>query len=177
MTVPTMYFEQALDALKGWPSESALDYSAGLSPDVAFDMPAGRCVSLDADGDFQAGVAGTAMAIFLLNGTTSHHTDVTNPGGKHWTPVAPTGKLSGLVATGSFELEVTEFDDARSYAPNDTLTAAQDNDDEAVGGVLTNAGAVAYTNAVCGVVSRGVSKNSHGVEALAFWPVWLPAAP
>ena len=176
MGVPTMYFEQALDALKGWPSESALDHSAPLSADVEFDIPAGRCVSLDDNGEFVTGVAGTAMAIFLLNGTTSHHTDVSNPGGSHWTPVAPTGKLSGLVATGAFELETTEFDDQQSYSPNDLLTAPNDDADVAVGGVLTNQSAVQYTNPICGVVSRGVNQNSHGVDALAFWPVWLPAA-
>jgi len=41
------------------------------------------------------------------------------------------------------------------------------------GGVLTSV-ATLYTHPVCGVVSDGVFKNSHGVNVLAFWPVYLP---
>jgi hypothetical protein len=177
MAIPTMYYEQALDALKGWPDESGLDHAAKLSSDVEFDIPAGRAVQLNADGEFIPGVVGAAMGIFLINGTTGHHTDVSNPGGSHWTPIAPTGVLSGLVATGAFELETTEFDTAQAYVPNETLAALPHLTDVAIGGVLTNLTAVPFTNAVVGVVSRGVTQNSHRVDALAFWPVWLPAAP
>jgi hypothetical protein len=135
------------------------------------------------------GIAGQAMPIFLLQADTDF--DVSNPG---VTPggqfmhqaIAPTGNMSGLVATGGYELESTEFDTAptANYAPNQLLTAKADNAVQATGGVLSNdrdgaggsGGAVtAYTHPACGVVSRGQFKNEHNVPVLAFWPVYLPA--
>jgi hypothetical protein len=38
--------------------------------------------------------------------------------------IAPTGKMSGLVATGGYEIASTEFDATRNYVPGDLLTAA-----------------------------------------------------
>lgn len=176
MTAPTMYYEHAIDALKGWTMESALDFSTSLSADVTFAIPAGRCVSLDSDGEFVTGITGTAMAIFLMNGTTSNDLDVQNDGGTQWYAVTPTGALSGFVATGGLEIATTEFDSNQTYAPNDLLTAANADTTEATGGLLTNASVTQFVTPVCGVVSRGVYTNAYGVDVLAFWPVWLPGA-
>jgi hypothetical protein len=119
------------------------------------------------------------MGITLLQGSDAF--DVDNPG---TTPagnfmhqaIAPTGVMSGLVHAGAYEIENTEFDTGQSYAPNDTLTAAHADTTLATGGVLTNQSAVPYTNPVCGVVSRGEFTNAHGVDVLAYWPVYLPVA-
>jgi len=124
------------------------------------------------------------MGIVLIQG--SYEYDVSNPG---ITPagnfmhraIAPTGVMTGLVCNGAYEIEDTEFDTERTYAPNDLLTAVASNTD-AAGGLLTNAGSGAagnvqqYVDPVCGVVSRGAFTNHHGVSVLAFWPEWLPAA-
>jgi hypothetical protein len=101
--------------------------------------------------------------------------------------ISPTGAQSGLVATGGYELESTEHEVAPNvaYAPNQLLTAKASNTVQSQGGVLSNdrngaggsAGLVRqYTDAACGVVSRGQFKNEHNVTVLAFWPIYLPAA-
>jgi len=188
MAVPRQMTAHTLEAPKGWPNPHAVDFAAkfsaaqlaAVSGGVAF---AGRVVHLNNSGEYEFGVGNRHMAIFLFN--NSDDPDVENPGGDPatiagaWIPVAPTGKMMGLVAAGAYELASTEFDSARTYNPNDCLTAVTGTT-LATCGVLTNASATPYTNPVCGVVSRGrtssSAKNSHGVAELYFWPVYLPVA-
>ena len=154
---------------------------------------------------FEMGASVTQMPIFLRNGTSGY--DTTNPGVPAGTPlggsggvagspgsgvvpawvsVRPTGKLSGLVATGGFELETTEFDTAQTYAVNDPLRAVTSNTN-ANAGKLTNKGNTGagnpgftasaftvYTDTVVGIVSRGKYVNKRGKQALAFWSFFLP---
>ena len=190
-------YEQALDPLKGWFHLSALDKSAKLTSTLllsATATPAGRVAVLNDAGEFQldrTDVAtithgDTAMPIFLWNG--SDHADVYNDGTSpvtgtvHWIGVSPGGTMSGLVATGGYELQTTEFDADQSYLPNQLLTADTD-------GILTNAAVVAYSTWVCGVTSwhvqgdnqsgaatSPVGNNANGVEVLSFWTYFLPAA-
>lgn len=188
MAVPTQMFVHTLNPLKGWPSEHALDFHGKLHSDVTIDpLPAGRCVHVDSIDPvpygpgtqggvplFKTGVIAKQMGIFLLQG--SDHTDVSNPGGTDWTAIAPTGVMSGLVATGAYELETTEYDTEETYSPNDPLRAQADDTDEDVGGVLTKAGFTFGTNAYVGVVSRGTYTNAYGQTALAFWPVYEPTS-
>lgn len=185
MPAPSLMFEHALTPLKGWFQPAALDFVAKLSDNVTFDVPRGRVMHLNAAGEFETGVGETDMGIFLFPGSDDF--DVSNPG---TTPagnfmhqaIAPAGNLSGLVATGAYEVESTEFDADQEYAPGDLLTAAVDNDNDEVGGLLTNVGSGAagdvkqFVDPVCGVVSRGKYLNEHKVNALALWPVWLPGA-
>lgn len=182
---PTQHFEHALTALKGWAHMHALDFTAPLSTNVEFTPPAGRVVHVNAVGQFEMGVSGHAMPLFLFQGGAAF--DVANPGtsaGGHFMhqPVTPSGAMTGLVATGGYELHSTEFDHDQTYARNDLLTAPADNADEDVGGVLTNKTAgddaiVAYgSTAVCAVVSRGVFANEFSKSVLGFWPVYLPAS-
>lgn len=173
-----------LNPAKGWPRPSALDFAttfnttqlAAITGGVAF---AGRCVHLDSAGQYRFGVANRQMAMFIFQ--NSDDADVSNYGGDAatevgvWVATAPTGKMMALVAVGAYELETTEFDDTQAYAPNQTLTAATGTT-LATAGVLTNQSAVPYTNAVCGVVSRGELTNSFGKQVLCFWPVYLPTA-
>lgn len=185
-------FEQALDALKGWFHLSALDKSAKLSSTLlgSTDVPAGRVAVIDDNGEFVLDRTtitntNTAMPIFLWNG--SDHPDVYNDGTSpvtstvHWYGISPTGVMSGLVATGGYELQTTEFDSGQTYLPNDTLTAS-------TSGVLTNAAVTTYTTWICGIASwhvqadnqttaatGPVGTNAHGVSTLSFWTYFLPA--
>jgi hypothetical protein len=175
-----------LEAPKGWPNQHAVDFSAKISANVTIDpVFAGRVVHLNSSGEFEMGLPNVVkaghMPIFLFQ--NSDDPDVSNPGGNAateagvWVPVAPTGKIMGLVAAGAYELESTEFEPvatAGAYVPGDVLSATADNTDATTGGRITRNGIAAYEEPACGVVSRGVITNSHGRSALAFWPVWLP---
>jgi len=190
-TAPSLMFEHALSHPKGWFEPSALDYVAKLAAAVTIEAFGGRVVHVNAAGEFEMGIANTQMAIFLLQADTDF--DVSNPG---TTPagnfmhqaVAPAGNMSGLVATGGYELESTEFDKTpnAAFAPNQLLTALADNTDQDTGGVLANDRAGAggstgpvrqYTDPACGVVTgKNVRKNEHNVDVISFWPIYLPAA-
>lgn len=176
--------DHTLEAPKGWPSTSAVDFTAKLSSNVTIDpVFAGRVVHINASGDYEMGlpaVIGAAhMPIFLFQ--NSDDPDVNNPtatpAAGSWVPVTPTGQMMGLVAAGAYELESTEFEPvatAGTYAPGDALSAIADNGNAVTGGRITRASITAYGNPLCGVVSRGVFVNSHKQNSLAFWPVWLP---
>jgi hypothetical protein len=188
MVNPSQMFDHTLDACKGWFHEAALDHSAKLSANVTVDpYEQGRVVHLNSVGEYESGVSNTGMAIFLLN--SSDDSDVANPGGDYWTAVAPTGAMSGLVATGAYELESSEFI-AQTYVPGNLLGAAVSNASATIGGFLNNeddagtalsvpweldsTSATGTDQAVCGVVSTGTNTNSHGISVLRFWPVYLP---
>ena len=197
---PGQLFDRTLTPLKGWPSQTALDFDAALSSNVNINSTnsppqSGMCVHNTASG-FEMGANLAQMAIFLWPSKSDF--DVSNPGVPDgvalggttsnlpgWIPIRPTGKLVGLVATGAFELETTEFDTAQTYVVNQTLRSVTSNTD-ANAGKLTNQNAsggqgfaspgvnVVYTDSVVGVVSRGAYTNSYGKQVLAFWPVYLP---
>lgn len=183
MPIPRQMTAHTLEAPKGWPSPHAVDFTAKISANVTIDpVFAGRVVHVNSVGEFEMGLPNVSkaahMAIFLWQ--NSDDPDVDNPGGDPatvkgvWVAVAPTGKITGLVAAGAYELESTEFDGAQTYLPGDALSAIADNGNAVTGGRITNSGIVAYEEPLCGVVSRGVFENSHAINALAFWPVWLP---
>lgn len=185
MATPRQMFDHTLDAIKGWFHMAALDYTAKLSSDVTVTtVYAGRCVHLNATGEFELGCTGSQMPIFILQ--NSDDNDVSNTGGTTWYPIGPTGVITGLVAKGSYELETTEFDTARTYAPNDFLRCKSSSNSSTDGGLLTNNGVVTLENssalssstnptAVVGVVSRGVRKRqSDRNNVLAFWPTYKP---
>lgn len=192
MTTPRQMTAHTLEAPKGWPSPHAVDFRARVSANVDIDpFFAGRCVHLNGSGEYETGVpAGGAgvghMAIFTFQ--NSDDPDVANPGGitgqesdepGGWMAVAPTGYLMGLVAAGAYELETTEFEPEGSigsaYAPGHTLRAIQSDADAVIGGRITKG--IQYMHPIVGVVSRAVFQNSHGRNALPFWPVWLPELP
>lgn len=195
MANPSQMFDNTLDAVKGWFHEAALDHSGALNTNVTIDpVPQGRVVHLDATGTYSMGVTAAFMPIFLLN--SSDDPDVANAGGDYWQAIAPTGKLSGLVATGGYELESTEFlVTGATYAPGQYLSAQALDTDATVGGALSNqddagvteadiTAGVALVNpmlsggatnqACCGTVSAAVAANSHGVNVLRFWPAYIP---
>ena len=186
MAAPRQMTANTLNALKGWPSQSAVDYVstidatqlAGHNSGVTL---AGTVVSLGADGEYEIGVGELdRMPLFLFN--NSDDPDVANDGGDAgaggdkgvWVPVSPSGNMMALVATGAYELTTTQFAGATgTFTPNTPLKA----DKYGVG----NAGKVeasafsstAFT--IVGVVSRnGYQDNGYGVDCVAFWPYFLP---
>ena len=182
-TVPGQMFQNLLNPAKGWPSPVALDFRAKASPNVLYNMVAGQATHLNTAGQLEPGVTGNQMGLFIFQGV--NELDVNNavsPG--QWIPINPSGNIMCLVAKGPYELETTEFDAAQTYAYNQPLRAPAGN--AAVNypgsGQLTNQGVVMASQianptpstAVCGIVSRGTFRNSYGIPALAFWPVWYP---
>ena len=172
--------DKGLDVKKGWFDMASLDYSAKPWANMnAAGIPRGRCAHLDASGDFVPGPSATGVAIFLLNGTDD--ADVSNPGTTSagsfaHIAVAPTGKMSALVATGGYEIATTECATG-SYVSGQLLSATKVTAGATVAatdGQLTNAGVAAYSTPVVGVVSSGVADNHNGVQSLSFWSVWLP---
>lgn len=193
-------FEQKLEPLKGWHADlNALDKSAKLAASIlatTVDVPAGRVVHINDDNEFELGGSGNQMPLYLWQ--NRYKPDVANDGTspitgfRHWVGIGPDGTMHGLVATGGFEVQSTEFDKDQTYANNDLLTANAD-------GLLTNEGSVLskvvpLLDWVCGVCSpfenkdnqseglgiypasvgpRGV--NAQGVEMLTFWTYFLPS--
>lgn len=191
MVAPSQMFEHTLRPMKGWFHMAALDKAAKLAAAVTITAYAGRVVHLNSSGEFEMGVAGREVGIFIFQG--SNLFAVSNPGttaagGFMHQAIAPTGVLSGLVSIAGYELESTEFDSAPNlaYAPNQLLTAVSgSNTNQTTSGVLCNDRAGAggstgvvrqYVDAACGVVSDGQSVNEHGVAVLKFWSVYMPAA-
>lgn len=189
MPVPRQMSEHTLEVPKGWPNPNAVDFSAPISAAVLSAISggvvfAGTCVHLNASGEFELGVTGFQMPLFLFN--NSDDPDVENPGGDPatragaWVAVAPSGNLLALPAKGAYEMATTEFNDTLTYAPNAALYAPTGTTLN-TSGCLTNAagtGGTYPTETVVGVVSRGrtptTARNSHGQHELFFWPVFLP---
>lgn len=186
MPAPTMPFDHALDFLKGWPSQTALDTDAKLSSSVsatAKPVYGGRVVHKNNADEFELGAKLNQMPIFLIQG--SEDFDVSNQG-TDWVAIAPTGVMSGLVATGGFELQSTEFNDV-AYNVNDFLHAPTEDQitgtDKSAAGKLYNTlawpggggGAVAFpTHNICGVVSKVPALNHHRRKVISFWTVFFP---
>lgn len=179
----TQMWQHSLDAVKGWFDMSSLDFCAKMSSSVTITAYAGRVVHLNDDGEFEMGCTGDQMAIFLL--WNSNQPSVSNASANnHWFPIGPTGTNTGLVATGAYELETTEYDTDQTYLPNQPLRAVASNTNQTTGGRLTNQGVVRRASAtpqlataICGIVSREPRKRqSDREEVLSFWPVYEPGA-
>jgi len=180
MSAPRQMTDRTLNALKGWPSQSAVDYVAEFAttiPSNQFPVSAGSVVSLNPSGQYILGVGNTnVMPLFLFS--NSDDPSVSNDGGDAstavggWVPIFPSGSAAAsggalaLVACGAYELVSTAFVVGQSYAPNTPLTANLSN--AADPGKL-RPGTIG-TNMIVGLVSRGVVNNGYGKNAVAFWP-------
>jgi hypothetical protein len=183
MAAPSQMFENFLDPIKGWWDWACLNYVAKKASTISWELPAGRCVSLNATGQFTTGVTLGAMPMFIFQASDAF--DVQTPSGTTAAgtfvsqPILPVGDMMALVGSGSFELSTTEFNKARTYTRNQYLTALPNDATPSVGGVLTNVTAAAaalvpYVNPIVGVVSGGRSVNEYNVPTLEFWTVYLP---
>ena len=184
MAAPRQMTANTLNALKGWPSQSAVDFHAKFDAvQLAASEPilAGTVVSLGSDGEFEIGVGGVAegnrMPLFLFN--NSDEPDVANDGGDAgaggdkgvWVPVSPTGQAMALVATGAYELTSTQYVAGGNIGvPNTPLYSPYYG--AANEGKLDD-GAWGDANTIVGIVSRGVVDNGYGHNAVAFWPYFL----
>jgi hypothetical protein len=169
MTAPRQMTAKTLNALKGWPQPSAVDFHTEFSEDITDEVLPGTVVHLNEDGRYELGVGQLAvMPLFMFNGSLDP--DVKNEGGDPatekgvWVPINPTGQAMALVAVGAYELVSTAFVDD-TYDPNDPLTS-----DTGGGDAGKLAAGTLYTDMIVGFVSRGVIDNGYGHEALAFWP-------
>lgn len=181
---PSQAFEHSLTPMKGWPHQAAVDFSAKISANVTFTVPAGRVAHLNASGEYEMGVSGKEMPMFLFQGQADF--DVNNPGTSAkgtfvHQAIAPTGEQMALVAAGAYEINSTEFDTSKSYPINALLTAVASNTVLATGGVLTSVNSAGnavrqYIDAACGVVSRGKLRNEFQQDVISFWPIYMPAA-
>ena len=77
--------------------------------------------------------------------------------------------MAGIVCTGSYEVETTEFDDTQTYLPNDPVTAINTG---ATRGLFTKG--VFFTDTIAGVVSDGVATGVYRKSMLRFWTIFLP---
>lgn len=182
MALPGQSFDHIVNPAKGFNNSNHLDYHAKLSSSVTFDLPAGRCCSLNSSGELVTGVKGTAMPLWVFRGARSW--DVDNTSNDEWHAATPRGYIKCLVATGGYELETTEYDDAQTYTPGDHLQAVNANTTLATGGTLTNQslGVLYHASSMearVGVVSRGEVRHPNNLtdstkKVLAFWPIYLP---
>lgn len=192
MAAPRQMTSQTLNALKGWPQMAAVDFHAEFDtlPTGMTRAPAGSVVHLSQGGKFILGLGATktmqVMPMFTFN--ASDDPDVLNDGGDADTekgvfiPISPTGQAMALVAVGAYELVSTNYDPdlAANYVPNAPLTSYGGGTTKLTDAVTFAAGALLvadafYTETVCGVVSRGIVDNGYGYDAVAFWPMFLPA--
>lgn len=183
MAAPSQMFESFLDPIKGWFSPESLHTVAKKAAAVTFDIPAGRCVSLNSSGEFITGIATKRMGMFLFQGSDA--LDVTNPSGTTAKgtfvsqPILPNGAMMALVAAGAYELSTTEYDRAQTYVVNDYLSAGNADTNSVTGGLLTNKNTggtalVAGTHPICGCVSKINTRNEYGIQTIEFWPVYMP---
>ena len=178
MAAPRQMTANTLNALKGWPSQSAVDYSTKLDSSISTTVLAGSVVHVDpTSGNYKLGqVEGSGNVLPLFTFQNSDDPDVVNDGGDAapngdkgvWVPVSPSGNIMALVVTGAYELTSTQYDGAAGdFEPNVPLTGLANGKIDAT----------AYNSGlgICGVVSRkGFQDNGYGHNCIAFWPYFLP---
>ena len=165
--VPAQMYDHLLVIVKSPDRLWLVDHHA--APAAGQSYNGGSLLSLDSNAEFTVGlpVGQTGvrpMPVFAIQGTDNYsaNSDVNNLSG---------GVNSGLVATGLFEIETTEYV-SQTYKPNDLLTGATG----AALGKVIKAGVSPYGDVpMCGVVSKGVNTNHDGKSVLRFWTVYLPA--
>jgi hypothetical protein len=159
----TQDYDNLLVVISGFDGMHDLQFEA--APAAAADFRRGALVSLNASGEFVAGLSGlTAMPLWAINDTAD--LDVVSDAGN-----TAGGVVSAYPATGGYELATTEFDAAGTYAPNTLLT-----EDTVTAGFVVDAAATNYNDLpVVGCVSVGVRTEVYGQTVLQFWPMFIPA--
>jgi len=158
-------YDHTLVPVKGAIAPRRLDVA--VPPKAGAAIVEGMCCSLDSAGELikgcPVGAGGNKpMPIFAINSQDDFDTnsDVGNISG---------GVQSGLVGSGAFEVETTEYVSTSNYAPDDLLQAG-------ITGKLDLLGMLPYgAITAVGVVSKGTSVNSNGINILSFWTEYIPA--
>jgi hypothetical protein len=181
--------QHMINPIKGWPSGKALDFSAPISPGLLYTLQAGQVCHLNSSGQYEPGVVAWQMGHFMIQGATSLDVNTTPGPLSQWYVVTPGGNPSSLVATGSLELQSTEYDQTQTYALNQPLRAPTGlaANQAGISGTLTNQGVLTWVDyitantnlptAIVGIVSRAPVANANGVKMISFWPVWFPGHP
>jgi len=159
-------FDHLLDPVSGYDGMHDLQYKAAPAEDEVFNR--GSLISLDADGNFEAGLGGSGanrMPLWAIN--ASYDLDVKSDSGN-----ISGGVVAAYPATGGFELVSTEFDTTGTYAPNDPLI---DDDSVATGAMKLGTKPYAASETIVGIVSKGVFTETYNQTVIQFWPVCLPA--
>jgi hypothetical protein len=178
MAAPRNINAHVLNPLKGWPSQTALDFAAPFASTVTGPVYAGRVGHLNTSGEFELGVpngqSGGKVHMPMWFFPNSDDPDVSNDGGIYgtsdddpegWAGVRRNNVLA-LVGVGSYELETTEFTTTQTYEPGDALQAA-------TGDLGVVKKGTPYTHMIVGTVSRGVKYLGQlpNRSVLAFWPI------
>ena len=170
-------YTHALEFIRGWFSDIAVQFTAKLSANVTFEPPAGRCMHLNASGELETGCAGKQMPMFMMGSSESYDVTPIDSDFSEWVQGTPLGDIDCIVGNGSYELSTTEYDTTQDYLPNQLLRAVVANTTLATGGTLTNQGVVWMTSATgdnytttVGVVSVPPAKRiPTRIDVLRFW--------
>lgn len=172
---PAQMFDHELNPTKGWPSPYAVDKVKVIAAGEP-TIHAGCVVHIDPATDmFKLGLPYTGgdvfcpMPIFAFPNSTDFDvsSDVGNISGGH---------LVGLVATGAYELESTEFIGVGLTAgtPLTVQNAAGADLGKLQAGTLAALSGV-NEDCVVGIVSdNGPLTNEFAKQYVRFWPVYLP---
>lgn len=171
MSTPAQMYDHRLNAVKSWPSQYALDKSKEVAAGEE-GIVAGKVIHIDPVANaFKLGLPANYMPIFAwvsqdaFDAVGGDDFNISNYGNKKG--------VSGLVATGAFELQTTEFVTGETYNPNTPLTSHE------VAGA--DKGKVTpgtfYSDVICGIVSDGQETNANGADVVTFWSYFLPTTP
>jgi len=196
-------YDHALNVVRGWNPPTHLQKVAPVDTALLQTIstwPAGRVGFVSGSGANAGTVtlatptntAGNPMPLYLLQGGQGYDvadTGVNAAGNLVQVNTAPGGVITGLVATGGFELQTTEYKTGQgvNYSVNTPLTVALDASN--IGGLL--APGTFYTNWICGVASvhwgydyqtygpgqyptSPVGVNAMKRNVLTFWSYFLP---
>ena len=155
-------------AVKGPPPNWRAEFAAP-GADVNQEIHEGSLISLNAEGKFVLGCeagAGANRPMPMWSCKDINNAGVIQYGGNIFA-----GNYHGLVATGGYEIETSEFDTEASYGVNDMLMPGAE-------GKVTKASGNAYgAFPVVGVVSCAVETNrTCACKTLRFWSTYIPAA-
>lgn len=170
---PTQMFEHNLNVVKGPTLMHRLDYSALVDTDgLADGLVEGMLMSISSTtgkvvrGCGVGSAANRPMPMWAIQGVNDYdaNSDVGNISG---------GVMSGIVATGGFEIETTEFDSTATYYPNDLLVPSGTT----AGYVTLAVAADLYDEKpIVGCVSKAkFTSLADGKTLLSFWTMFLPA--
>ena len=165
-----------LDAMKGWPRDSAVDILTRFSSDALANGRSGMVAHVDPDsGEYTLGVGALFRMPIMLWSDPADKDVVGSPGstpaaGPTATtdvivPVVPgTGAAQGLVCNGAYEFVSDQFVNDGAIRPNDALTSTTSGGNK---GKLVKGSPAAST--IVGLVSRGVIVWSNQATCVAFW--------
>ena len=167
-------------AVKGPAPNWRAEYAAE-GADVNQEIHEGSLISLNAEGKFVLGCpAGSKgnrpMPMFSCK-------DINNAGVVQFGGNVFAGNYHGLVATGGFEIETSEFDKDVEYKYNDMLMpyvvaeGASDAEKAKAGNVTVATDSAYGAFPVVGIVSRPAGMNrTCECNTIRFWSTFIPAA-